>query len=195
VKSVYIGGGFNPGDFPENSLPEAALIGRSNVGKSSLINTLLNKKQMARVSNTPGRTQALHFFTVADKYCLVDLPGYGFAKAPQSVRKEWGPLVNSYVMNRPALRLGILLMDARRDPREDEFDLIELFRRRGTHLMLVVTKTDKLAKTRRKGRVQQLAKLMNIPQLNAVGFSALSKDGKGEVWKYIHRVLNENRET
>ncbi|MFT7623168.1 MAG: GTP-binding protein [Myxococcota bacterium] len=189
MKVEYIGGAYNPGEYPPMELPEVCFMGRSNVGKSSLINCLVRQRQMARVSRTPGRTQALHFFSVADRFTLVDFPGYGYAKAPKKIRAQFLPLINSYLDTREVLAGGLLLMDSRRDPRKDETDLIEAFAARKMPLVLVVTKIDKLAKTRRAGRVQQLAKQLKIPQQRAVGFSALKGDGRDKVVQQIDRLI------
>jgi GTP-binding protein len=189
MKVQYIGGAYAPGQFPDTTLPEIAFLGRSNVGKSSLINTLVGQRQLARVSSTPGRTQAIHFFQIAEQFCLVDFPGYGYAKAPKSVRSAWAPLIRSYLDTRPNLKGGLLLMDVRREPRQDEFDLVAEFRERGLLLLLVVTKIDKVAKTRRGGHVQKLAKALGIPQQHALGFSAPKRLGREPLWKAIHALV------
>lgn len=181
MKVEYIGGAFKPGEFIESGLPEVCFMGRSNVGKSSLINTLARQKQLARVSRTPGRTQALHFFKVTDSYVLVDFPGYGYAKAPKAVRSQFLPLIRSYIDARETLNAGFLLVDVRREPRQDEWDIVKEFQQRSVPLLLVVTKIDKVAKTRRGGRVQQLAKAVGVHQNMAVGFSSLSGDGRTEL--------------
>ena len=190
MKVNYLGGGFNPGEFTENSLPEVAFMGRSNVGKSSLINGLCKQRQLARVSSTPGRTQAIHFFSVADKFCLVDLPGFGFAKAPGNVRKKWKPLVNSYLNHRPQLKLALLLVDIRREPRDQEFSLKASLEANNVTVLMIVTKTDKVPKTKRAGRIQQLAKAMGVPQSNALGYSALKKEGRTKILDRIYKELN-----
>lgn len=188
MKIEYLGGGYNPGEFPETGLPEVCFLGRSNVGKSTLINALVKQRQMARVSSTPGRTQALHFFAVSDRFCLVDFPGYGYAKAPKRVRESFKPLVTSYLDARPNLKGGILLVDVRREPREDEHDIVRDFRERDLPLVIVVTKIDKIAKTRRGGRIQQLASRLGVSSKSAVGFSAHAKVGRGDVMSHIDRM-------
>ncbi len=192
MKVTYIGGAYEPGVFPDTSgLPEICFIGRSNVGKSSLINTLVGQKQLARVSSTPGRTQAIHFFAVADRYCLVDFPGYGYAKAPKAIRTGFKPLIQSYLDTREQLRAGLLLVDVRRDPRSDEHDIIDEFKKRDTELLLVVTKIDKVAKTRRGGRVQQLASALKISHDKAIGFSATKRLGRDHLIAHIDRITGE----
>ena len=185
MKVDYIGGGFKPGEFPETRYPEVAFLGRSNVGKSSLINTLVNRKQMARVSSTPGRTQALHFFEVGDRLTLVDLPGFGYAKAPLSVKKKWTPLVRSYLEESEDLKLGLLLVDVRREPKIEEQDLVQAFQTLEIPIMLVVTKIDKIAKSRVNGRLQQLSAALKLDQSQALGFSALKRLGRDALWRRI----------
>ena len=114
-----------PAHYPPAVLPEIAFAGRSNVGKSSLINTLLNRKRLARTSNTPGRTQEINFFRVNDRFAFIDLPGYGYAKVPESIRKQWGPMVETYLRERDTLRLVVLILDVRRDPSEEDLQLID----------------------------------------------------------------------
>lgn len=189
MKVEYLGGGFTPGERPEHGLPEVAFMGRSNVGKSSLINTLVNQRQLARVSSTPGRTQALHFFAIAEKLCLVDLPGYGFARAPKHVRVQWKPLINGYLESSEQLKLGLLLVDVRREPGDEEKMLVRAFKERRTQLLVVVTKIDKVAKTRRGGRVQQLAKALSLRQEDAYGFSSQDKLGKEDLWQRIYKEI------
>lgn len=188
MKVEYVGGAFAPGVFPEQKQPEVCFVGRSNVGKSSLINTLCNQRQLARVSRTPGRTQAIHFFRVGSRVCLVDLPGYGYAKAPGPVRKAWKPLIDSYIDTRHNLVMGVLLVDCRRDPRDEELALIARFKAANILSLVVVTKVDKLAKTRQSGRVQQLAKQLGVTQAEAVGFSATARTGREELWRRINEA-------
>ena len=194
MKVEYLGGLFNPKDKPpESGLPEVAVMGRSNVGKSSLINLLLNQRQAARVSKTPGRTQALHFFTVADELCLVDLPGYGYAAAPAEVKKQWPALVYGYLENRPGLKLGLLLVAIRREIRDEERALAERFRMRNIPLWLVVTKADKEAKTRRAAAGQRLADQLGISPKDMLLTSSLSREGKDPLWDKLMRALKERK--
>ena len=183
----YIGGGFKPGEFPDSGLPEVAFLGRSNVGKSSLINSLVGQRQLARVSRTPGRTQAIHFFSVAGRFCLVDFPGYGYAAAPKRVREQWRPLAQSYLDGREGLCGGLLLVDVRREPRDEEQEIVRWFGQRGLPLVGVVTKVDKIAKSRRKGRVQQLRAALAVGA--AVGFSAQDRIGRDALWAQLTKIV------
>ena len=190
MKVEYIGGAWTPEQLPDQALPEVAFLGRSNVGKSTLINALVGRRRIAHTSRTPGRTQAIHFFQVADKLCLVDLPGYGYAKVPAEIRRAWRPLVDGYLVGRKQLAGGVLLADVRRDPREDEHRLVDLLVGQGTPLLIVVTKTDKLARTRVGGRLQQLASQLKVPPSQVLGFSALKGEGKDSVWSAVMRLAD-----
>jgi len=128
-----------------NILPEMALAGRSNVGKSSLINHLLNQKKLAKTSATPGKTQLLNFFLVEEKFILVDLPGYGFAKAPLEEMEKWSEAIDAYVNHRPSLKLILLLVDCRRDFSQEDLSLMEWSSHKKIPLLLIFTKTDKLS--------------------------------------------------
>ena len=189
MKVDYMGGGFSPGEFPEIDLPEVAFVGRSNVGKSSLINMLVGQRQLARVSSRPGRTQAIHFFSINDRFTLVDLPGYGYAEAPKSVRKAWKPLIEAYLSEREPLKAVLLLVDIRREPGEVEMGLSEAMNDAGIRLILVVTKADKEAKTRRAGRGQKIAAQLGIPAKDVHVVSSLKRDGRQELLDRIHKDL------
>ena len=128
--------------------------------------------------------------TVADRFCLVDFPGYGYAKAPEKIRKAWKPLIQSYLNGRTQLKLALLLLDSRREPRKEEFELAEAMKALGVPLLIIVTKTDKLPKTRRHGRVQRLGKAMGVGQGNALGYSALKKEGRKEILDRIYKEVS-----
>ncbi len=134
-----------PPQYPPATLPEIAFVGRSNVGKSSLINTLVGRKNLAKTSNTPGRTQLINFFTINEKISFVDLPGYGFAKVSQSVKKNWGEMVETYLKERQSLALVIFILDIRRDPSEDDLSLRDWLEHYRIPYLYVLTKADKLS--------------------------------------------------
>ena len=167
--------------YPEHGLKEIALVGRSNVGKSSLINTLVGRKKFARTSNQPGRTQTIHFYRV-DTLCLVDLPGYGFAKVPESVRRKWGPMIEGYLRERPNL-LGVLhLVDVRHAPTADDVTMNSWLREMDMPYLLIATKLDKIS----RGKQDQHAKVIrerlgSKPLL----FSAETKQGRDEIWSIL----------
>ena len=167
--------------YPEHGLKEIALVGRSNVGKSSLINTLVGRKKFARTSNQPGRTQTINFYRV-DTLCLVDLPGYGFAKVPESVRRKWGPMIEGYLRERPNL-LGVLhLVDVRHAPTADDVTMNSWLREMDMPYLLIATKLDKIS----RGKQDQHAKVIrerlgSKPLL----FSAETKQGRDEIWPIL----------
>lgn len=175
-----------PSDFPKSDLPEVAAVGRSNVGKSSLLNRLTGAKRMAFVSKTPGRTQLINFFRLGDDRMLVDLPGYGFAKVPEAVRQNWEKLVTAYLFERDALRLALLLVDIRRDPMDIDIQVRDLLVQAEVTYAVVATKTDKLSKSRVS---QQRAKLERIygaeGKVPLITFSAVTNEGRNELWKVI----------
>ena len=181
-------------EFPRPDLPEVAVVGRSNVGKSSLLNRLTGAKRMAFVSKTPGRTQLINFFRLEDAMVLVDLPGYGFAKVPVAVRQNWEKLVTSYVFERPALCLVLLLIDIRRDPMESDIQVRDLLDQAELAHVVVATKTDKLSKSRVR---QQQTKLERIyaadGKVPLIPFSAVTSEGRNELWKVIETHVRESR--
>ena len=175
------------GDYPEHSLPEVAFAGRSNCGKSSLINTLVGQKRLARVSNTPGRTQLINFFEVKDTLVLVDLPGFGFARVPLAVRAAWGPMVSRYLTKRGPLEALVLLLDCRRMPRQDEYDLMAWCAERELPVIHVATKVDKLRASLRPLRLKEIAKEYGISPRNLVAFSSRTGEGREALWARISR--------
>lgn len=140
----FIFGSYKPGDFPDANLPEIAFIGKSNVGKSSLINTLTSRKALARVSNTPGRTRQINFFQVRELFNLVDLPGYGYAKISASEQRKWENLILSYFNSRPSLRLVVVLVDSRRGINENDIAIFDLLEKYRISFWIVFTKVDKI---------------------------------------------------
>jgi GTP-binding protein len=177
-------------DYPdEGDRPEIAIAGRSNVGKSSLINKLCNRRHLAKVSRTPGRTQLLNFFRINDAFVLCDLPGYGYAKVPDEVRRAWGPMVERYLTQRRTLKGLLLLMDVRRDPGDWEIDLIAWATHHGRAIVPVVTKVDKLAKTRRAAAVQRIAQAIGLPSERVVAWSAETGEGLEDLWQRVARLV------
>lgn len=189
VKSVsFIKSAVYPRDYPEHELPEIAVAGRSNVGKSSLINGLVNRKRLAKVSNTPGRTQLLNFFLVNDSFVLCDLPGYGFAKVPKKIKMGWGQMIETYLSERPNMRALLLLVDARREPGQWEMDLVTWSIHHGYAVVPVATKIDKLSASKRKPGLAKIAKKLGLTSKQLVGWSALTGDGLEALWGRIERL-------
>jgi len=177
----------HPKDYPPEEYPELAVAGRSNVGKSSLINRLVNRRRLAKVSNTPGRTQLLNFFLINDRFVLCDLPGYGYAKVPNKVRARWGPMIETYVSTRDCLGTMMLLVDVRRTPGEWEAGVVAWASRYGLALLPVVTKVDKLPPSKRKPAIAKVARKLGFSPKHVVAWSAVTGEGLSELWKRIDR--------
>jgi GTP-binding protein len=196
VKSAeFVTSAVKPSQYPEALYPEAAFAGRSNVGKSSLINTLVNRKRLVKTSATPGRTQLINFFTVNDRFSLVDLPGYGYAKVPVSVTRNWGPMIETYLKGRETLKAVVLIMDVRRIPGIEEQNFIDWLKLYQRKPVLVLTKADKLSKSAQKKQRQAIGTALDVNEAELILFSAKTRLGKPEVWSAIERtVLDEHRE-
>jgi GTP-binding protein len=195
LSAEFVVSAAEPAQFPAGDLPEIAFAGRSNVGKSSLLNALLGRKNLARVSQTPGRTRLLTFFRVTpashgaegapDKFMFVDLPGYGYAKVAKSVHDQWGPLIEGYLSSRPLLRGVVLLTDIRRGE-DDEVNLVRWLGEQGLGLVAVATKIDKVPRGQRVQAIGDLEVLLSVP---VIGFSVTTGEGKAEAWKAIRGLL------
>jgi GTP-binding protein len=185
--ATFVASAPTPASFPEPGAPEIAFAGRSNVGKSSLLNVLVGVTQLARTSSTPGRTRALNWFAVVPPkgpdLAFVDLPGYGYAKVPHEMRDAWRPLVEKFA-ERPSLKLFIVLVDLRRGPEREEAELFEWLDSIGVPSLLVLTKADKLSKSQRNLAAAEARRLLKRPS-PPLTFSALSGDGVPELWRAI----------
>jgi GTP-binding protein len=177
-------GSFEGADLPVTGLPEVAFAGRSNVGKSSALNALLGRRKAARVSGTPGRTQRINLFRVGRACVFADLPGYGFARVPEAILAGWKPMIENYLGDRVALRLVVVLVDARREPQELDLDLVEGLVRAEIPCALVATKVDKLPKHQRKPILAALGAAYGLDG-PALGFSSLTGEGRDELWDLI----------
>ncbi len=190
IKSTqFITSAVKPSQYPVSDLPEIAFAGRSNVGKSSLINVLVNRKKLVRTSNTPGRTQLINFFNVNEQFTLVDLPGYGFAKVPLEVKKQWGPMMETYFAKRTNLRGVVLILDIRRTPVAEDLQMLQWLRTYGIPCILTVTKCDKVSKNERARQTAIISKTIGVAREELSLFSALSKEGTEELWGRIERLL------
>ncbi len=180
--------------FPkEPVLPEVAFVGKSNVGKSSLLNVLVNRKRIAKVSNTPGRTQLVNFFLVKGEHGdtrLVDLPGYGFAKAPKDVKKHWDKMITNYLLGNRQLRLVCTLFDIRRDPTDEDASLLDWLKHYEMPFLAVITKADKLPRSGQMQAKQKLAKWLEAwgPE-GIVLFSALKRTGRDDLLLEVGKAL------
>lgn len=179
-----------PPQYPPATMPEIAFVGRSNVGKSSLINTLVGRKNLAKTSNTPGRTQLINFFTINEKTSFVDLPGYGFAKVPQSVKKDWGDMIEAYLKERQSLCLVVLILDIRRDPRTDDLSLRDWLDQYRIPYLYVLTKTDKLSNNQAIARKKAIEKTLQVSsEKKPILFSAKTQKGKTDIWEFLENHL------
>jgi len=176
-------------DYPGEPLPEVAFAGRSNVGKSSLINTLLNKKNLARISSTPGRTQTINFFRINQKFFFVDLPGYGFAHVPIEVKKKWKPMVEGFLTGDSRLKLVILIVDVRRDPNPDDATLLEWFRHYSLPLLVAMTKVDKVSRNEAGKQKQNFKNFFGLKEEEIIPFSAVTGEGREKIWKRIEEAI------
>jgi GTP-binding protein len=168
-----------PDDYPRDQRPEIAFCGRSNIGKSSLLNTLTNSRGLARTSSTPGRTQTINFFLVNDRLYFVDLPGYGYAKVAKKVRSGWGPMVENYLGNRPQLKLTLMLVDSRIPPTESDVLMKQWLDHYRIPNAVVLTKTDKISRNQLKQVLQTSARTLNTKEI--IPFSAVTLLGKDQI--------------
>ncbi len=181
----------HPSQIPAQTLPEIAFAGRSNVGKSSLINRLINRKNLAKTSNTPGKTRTLNYYRVNSAFYLVDLPGYGYARRSPGERQQWADLVNSYLKKRKLLRGTVQLLDARHDPTAQDLDMLRWLLHVQKPFLVVATKTDKLSSSRlesRLGRTREI--LLSLGEIQPLPFSARSGRGCEAVWRWIQEAVH-----
>lgn len=188
VKAEFVKSATKPTEYPSELLPEIAFVGRSNVGKSSLINVVANRKSLVRTSSTPGRTQLINFFNINDILTLVDLPGYGFAKAPPELRKQWRPMIETYLSSRVNLKAVVLILDIRRTPSDGDLGMLDWLSAYHIHPIIVLTKCDKLSKLERAKQTASIASVINRDKAQLLHFSALSRDGRAQVWQEIVRL-------
>ncbi len=178
-----------PAHYPAPQWPEIAFAGRSNVGKSTLINSLTNRSSLAKASRTPGRTQAINFFLINDGISFVDLPGYGFARVPEKMRLSWGPMVEAYLAGRENLRLVVLILDIRRELRDEDRNLLLWLADKGLPWQLVLTKADKLSKQQALGRRQLIEEQAGITGVQRpLLFSSRTGQGRDLLWNIIAGV-------
>ena len=191
IKSAeFVTSAVKTSQYPPEVLPEIAFAGRSNVGKSSLINTLVNRKRLVKTSSTPGRTQLINFFDINQNLTFVDLPGYGYARVPAAIRKKWGPMIETYLSTRQTLKGVVIIMDIRRLPREEEHNLIQWLAHYSIASILVLTKTDKLSKTKLIKQQAAIIKALAVVKEDVILFSAKTRRGKDAVWDAILTLVN-----
>jgi GTP-binding protein len=187
--SQFIKSAVLPSQYPDAELPEIAFAGRSNVGKSSLINTLLNRRRLVRTSGRPGRTQLINFFMINQAFNFVDLPGYGYARVPQAIKKTWGPMIESYLLERSTLKGVVVILDIRRQPDEKDRQLIAWLNHIQRPLIVVLTKADKYKRGRQMQRRQAIAGQLGKNPQELLLFSAKSRLGKAPLWLAIETLF------
>ena len=188
-EATFIKSATKPAEYTEPLYPELAFAGRSNVGKSSLINTLVNRKKLVKTSSKPGCTQLINFFMLNNELSIVDLPGYGYAKVSKKVRDQWGPMVERYLSVRETLRAMVLLIDMRRDPGKEEFGLVDWFEAHRVPYIIVLTKADKLSKTKQQARIKAIAESLGMEKDALIPFSSKTRLGRDRVWKELNALL------
>ena len=187
---VFLISAFRENQYPPPDRPEIAFAGRSNVGKSSLINVLVNRKGLARTSSRPGRTQSINFFAVDNRLYLVDLPGYGYARVPIKVKKSWQHMVEAYLSKRTNLRAVIVILDIRRDPTAGDMQLFEWLNHYGIHAIPVLTKADKLSRQQARARPNMISsQIGGISFVSPTVFSAKTRQGRDEIWEKIDDTI------
>ena len=188
TSAEFLKSSFQVADWPIEQLPEIAFMGRSNVGKSSLINSLLSVRGLARTSSTPGRTQSLNFFLINRRFRFVDLPGFGYARVPKALKSSWGEMVSSYLAMREQLVLSIQLVDSRHEPTKLDLQLHEWLEQSNKPRLIVATKSDKLSHNELKRNLQHIARVLDDDSVMA--YSAKSGRGREELWRAIKSAID-----
>ena len=179
--------------YPETTVPELAFAGKSNVGKSSMINALLNRKSLARTSSSPGKTQTINFYNVNDALNFVDLPGYGYAKVSKTEKEKWGKMIETYLSSREQLKEVILLVDIRHEPNANDIQMYEWIKSYGYTGFVIATKADKISKAQRIKQINIIKKTLNIDDINLVAaFSSSEKLNVEKVWELFESILSLN---
>ena len=187
TSAEFLKSAFKESDWPRDSRREIAFLGRSNVGKSSVINSLLGVRNLARTSSTPGRTQSLNFFTIDDAYRFVDLPGFGYARVPRDIKSSWGEMVTSFLAKRLQLVLSIHLVDSRHEPTKQDLQLHEWLKQSGKPHLVVATKSDKLSNNELRKSLEHITRVLEDDKV--VAYSAKTGRGRDELWRAINSAI------
>ncbi len=197
VKSVeFLSKAANQGQFPSGELPEVAFCGRSNVGKSSLINTLLGRKRLAPTSSQPGKTRTIDFYVINGRFFLVDLPGYGFAKVSKQIKKKWRELIEGYLGKRKQLKVVVMLVDIRHNPTEDDLLMYQWLKYNEIPTIIAATKSDKLSRGKSLASIKNIKEILNLKEEEGdvlIPFSAKNREGRAALWKKISELLGNRR--
>lgn len=181
----------DPDDHPSPPRPEIAFVGRSNVGKSSLLNTLCRNRRLARVSRTPGKTQTINYFDVGGTCYFVDLPGYGYADVPEGVRRAWGPMIEGYLERSPRLAGVVSLIDGRHDPTALDLRMVGWLAERGIPTLVTLTKADRVPRGRRRARLEATAEALGLDPEQVVWFSSRTGEGRDDVFSAVDSLLRQ----
>lgn len=181
----------DPDDHPSPPRPEIAFVGRSNVGKSSLLNTLCRNRRLARVSRTPGKTQTINYFDVGGTCYFVDLPGYGYADVPEGVRRAWGPMIEGYLERSPRLAGVVSLIDGRHDPTALDLRMVGWLAERGIPTLVTLTKADRVPRGRRRPRLEATAEALGLDPEQVVWFSSRTGEGRDDVFSAVDSLLRQ----
>lgn len=177
--------------LPENDKIEIAFAGKSNVGKSSLINALMNRKSYARTSAQPGKTQTINFYNINEELYFVDLPGYGYAKVSMELKKKWGKLIEKYLLSSKQLRIIFLLVDIRHEPSANDKHMYDFVVQSGYNPVIIATKLDKINRSQKDKHIKMIRQGLNtVPGTPIIPFSALTKQGRDEIWELIEFTMN-----
>lgn len=191
VSATFLKSALKPDDYPRDGRPEFAFVGRSNVGKSSLMNALLGRKGLAKTSGTPGKTQTINFFDINGKFYFVDLPGYGYAKVPKTLKDAWNRVMTQYLRQREPLRMAAVLLDARHVPTDNDLHMLELLENAEVPTLLVATKIDKLKQSERKTNLRRIREAVGLDEEGlVVPFSAITGEGVRPLWATIEGMLS-----
>lgn len=191
TSAEFVKSAFERSHWTSDKLPEIAFLGRSNVGKSSLLNSLLSRKGLARTSNTPGRTQSINFFLINESFYFVDLPGYGYAKVSKAMREDWGVMAEEYLADREELALSIQLIDARHEPTALDKQLNEWLNFYNKNHLVVATKSDKLSSNKLTKSFKEIKSV--FPTSRIIAYSSVSSRGKDELWSEIFNALKKDK--
>ncbi|BBM18000.1 putative GTP-binding protein EngB [Enterococcus avium] len=184
----------SPKQYPETDLPEIALAGRSNVGKSSFINTLIDRKNLARTSGKPGKTQTLNFYLIENALHFVDVPGYGYAKVSKTERAKWGEMIETYITTRKQLRAVVSLVDVRHDPSKEDIQMYEFLKYYNLPVIVVATKADKIPRGKWNKHTSAIKKKLDFdPNDTFILFSSETKKGKEEAWQAIEAAIEKDQ--
>ncbi|MBD0381658.1 ribosome biogenesis GTP-binding protein YihA/YsxC [Paenibacillus sedimenti] len=194
-QAEFIISAVGPSQYPEDALPEIALAGRSNVGKSSLINRMINRKNLARTSSQPGKTQTLNYYKINEDLYFVDLPGYGYAKVSKTQREQWGKFIENYLLNREPLKLVMQLIDLRHPPTKDDQAMYQWLRHHDVPVLVVATKADKIPKSRWQKHAKVVRETLGMDQgFHPLLFSSELGLGKDELWELIEKQIGYGQE-